>query len=74
MYTIDRIENDIIIAENLETKEKIEIKAEDFPLNIREGLVFSIENEMIIEKKEVEEDRRKVLREKMERLKHHEQK
>lgn len=74
MYTIDRIENDIIIAENLETKEKIEIKTEDFPLNIREGLVFSIENEMIIEKKEVEEDRRKVLREKMERLKHHEQK
>lgn len=72
MYAIDRIEEDIIIAENLQTKEKIEIKIEDFPLEPREGLIFSIENGIIIEKKAVEEDRRKLLREKMERLKHYE--
>lgn len=72
MYAIDRIENNLVIAESLQTKEKIEIKKEKFPFEPREGLIFSIENEKIIEKKEVEEDRRKLLREKMERLKHHE--
>lgn len=72
MYAIDRIEKDIIIAEDLQTKEKIEIKIEEFPLKPREGLIFSIENGIIIEKQEVEQDRRKLLREKMERLKHHE--
>lgn len=72
MYAIDRIEKNLVIAENLQTKEKIEIKIEKFSFEPREGLIFSIENEKIIEKKEVEEDRRKLLREKMERLKHHE--
>lgn len=72
MYAIDRIEKNLVIAENLQTKEKIEIKKEKFLFEPREGLIFSIENEKIIEKKEVEEDRRKLLREKMERLKHHE--
>lgn len=72
MYAIDRIEKNLVIAENLKTKEKIEIKKEEFSFEPREGLIFSIENEKIIEKKEVEEDRRKLLREKMERLKHHE--
>lgn len=72
MYAIDRIEKNLVIAENLQTKEKIEIKNEKFSFEPREGLIFSIENEKIIEKKEVEEDRRKLLREKMERLKHHE--
>lgn len=72
MYAIDRIEKNLVIAENLQTKEKIEIKKEEFSFEPRERLIFSIENEKIIEKKEVEEDRRKLLREKMERLKHHE--
>ncbi len=72
MYAIDRIENNLVIAENLQTKEKIELKKEEFSFEPRERLIFSIENEKIIEKKEVEEDRRKLLREKMERLKHHE--
>ena len=72
MYAIDRIENNLVIAENLQTKEKIEIAKEEFSFEPRKGLIFSIENEKIIEKKEVEEDRRKLLREKMERLKHHE--
>lgn len=51
MYAIDKIEKNLVIAENLQTKEKIELKKEEFSFEPREGLIFSIENEKIIEKK-----------------------
>ena len=44
MYAIDKIENNLVIAENLQTKEKIEIAKEEFSFEPREGLIFSIEN------------------------------
>lgn len=72
MFAIDRIEKDIVIAENLNTKEKLEIKIEEFPFQPKEGQLFAIKAGKIIEKDEEEIERRKMLREKMERLKHHE--
>ena len=72
MYAIDKIENDIILAENLETKEKISLTKEDFSFPIKEGTMFSIKDNKIIEESSKEQDRRRILREKMERLKHHE--
>lgn len=72
MYAIDRIENNIIIAEELNTKKRIELKEEGFPFQPKEGLLFSIKNNQVIEEKEEQAKRRKILREKFERLKHYE--
>ena len=72
MYAIDKIENDIILAENLETKEKISLTTKDFSFPIKEGTMFSIKDNKIIEESSKEQDRRRIIREKMERLKHHE--
>ena len=72
MYAIDRIENDIVIAENLKTKEKIELKVNEFSFTPKEGTIFSIENNSIIKQDKTEQDRRELLRQKMERLKKHE--
>ena len=37
MYAIDKIEGNLVIAENIETKEKITVKKQDFPFAIHEG-------------------------------------
>lgn len=72
MYAIDRIENNIVIAENLKTQEKIELKTNEFPFEPKEGTIFSIKNNNIIKQEETEQERRELLRKKMERLKNHE--
>lgn len=72
MYSIDKVEKNVVVAEELETKEKVILKKEDFSFPIYEGLLFSIEGDMYIQQKKKELDRRVLLREKMERLKQHE--
>ena len=72
MYAIDKIEGNLIIAENIETREKIEVDIKNFSFCPKEGIIFSIENEKIIERKDLEQKRRQMIREKMERLKRHE--
>lgn len=77
MYAIDRVEKNIVIAENLKTKEKLKIKIEDFSFEPKEGTIFSIEknnnsNSIIVKQEEYEKKRRDLLRQKMERLKKHE--
>lgn len=72
MYAIDQIENNIVIAENLKTKEKEEFNPSDFPFPIKEGMMFSIQNNIIKKEEKKEQERRHLLREKMERLKKHE--
>ena len=72
MYAIDKIEGNLVIAENIETKEKITVKKQDFPFAIHEGLLFSKEKDSYVPEEEQEKNRRNQLREKMERLKQHE--
>lgn len=72
MYVIDRIEEDKVIAENLDTKEKLEIDCKDFPFSIYEGLIFYKQEDIYIMEKEIEKKRRKSLRERLENLKKHE--
>lgn len=72
MYAIEKIENNLVIAENLETKEQITIPQKDFTFSIKEGTLFDIKNNKIIKQEKLEDERRKLLRERMERLKHHE--
>lgn len=72
MYAIEKIENNLVIAEDLETKEQITIPQKDFTFSIKEGTLFDIKNNKIIKQEKLEDERRKLLRERMERLKHHE--
>lgn len=72
LYAIDKIENNIVMAENLKTGEKKQLKIEDFPFQIYEGCLFSIKENHIIKESEKEKLRILKLREKMERLKRHE--
>ena len=72
MYAIEKIENNLVIAEDLETKEQITIPQKDFTFSIKEGTMFDIKNNKIIKQEKLEDERRKLLRERMERLKHHE--
>lgn len=72
MYAIDKIEENVVVAEDLETKEKIIIDRKYFPFPIHEGLIFSKRENIITQEDIIEKDRRKMLREKMERLKRHE--
>lgn len=51
MYTIDRIEENIVILENRETKQTIEVNKNILPNKIKEGDILDyINNEYIINK------------------------
>ncbi len=72
MYAIEKIENDLVIAENLETKEQKTFQKDEFPFVIKEGTMFIEKDKTLIACPTKEQERRHLLREKMERLKHHE--
>ena len=72
MYAIEKIDNNLVIAEDLETKEQITLSQKDFTFSIKEGTMFDIKNNKIIKQEKLEEESRKLLRERMERLKRHE--
>ncbi len=68
-FSIDRIENEVVVVENIETKEIKEIHKNLLPSSIHEGtiLVF-VDNYYIIEEAE-EEKRLTSIKEKFNRLK-----
>ncbi|MBQ8193688.1 MAG: DUF3006 domain-containing protein [Bacilli bacterium] len=51
-YVIDRIENEIAILEELNTKEKIEVEVSKLPNEIKEGIVLKKEENFIIDTEE----------------------
>lgn len=68
-YAIDRIEENIAVCQNLETKEMIEITIDKLPKNIKDGTVLLFkDNEYKIDSQE-EELRRKSIQERFNRLK-----
>lgn len=68
-YAIDKIEDDIIVLENLETKEIKEVFQTQILGNPHEGaIVIKQEDSYVISEVE-ESSRRKMLKEKLERLK-----
>lgn len=57
-YAVDKIEENIVTLESLDTKEKKEILLEVLPSNIKEGTILTYENE-VYKKDEVLEQQRK---------------
>ena len=72
MYAIEKIDNNLVIAEDLETKEQITLSQKDFTFSIKEGTMFDIKNNKIIKQEKIEQQTTKLLRERIERLKRHE--
>ncbi|MEG1309813.1 MAG: DUF3006 family protein [Bacilli bacterium] len=68
-YAIDRIVENIVILENLETKEIKNENIKLFPKNIYDGLiVIKVNNKYKIDKKEYL-SRKSIIKEKLEKLK-----
>jgi hypothetical protein len=67
-YAIDRIENNIAILENIDTKKMINIDIDNLPSDIHEGSILVYSNNQFIIDKKLEDDRRKSIQEKFNRL------
>ena len=62
LFAIDRIEDNIVILENIKTKEKREIHRCELPSNIHEGAIVKLyNNDYILEENEEEKRRREIL-------------
>ena len=67
-YIIDRIEDNITILENQETKEMIDIYINELPANIKEGNVLIYENKKYYIDVNLEQERKKNILEKFQKL------
>lgn len=67
-YTIDRIEEDIAVCENRQTKEIINIKVGELPEDIREGTILIYKDGKYILNHEKEQEIEKRIKEKMDNL------
>lgn len=67
-WAIDRIINDIVIIENIETLEKKEVSIELLPTSIHEGTILIYENEKYKLNESLEEQRRRIIEEKFKKL------
>ena len=68
-YSIDRIEENIAVLENIETKEIIEVEISQLPDNIKETNIVIYENDVYILDKNTEETRKKDLLSRFNKLK-----
>lgn len=68
-FAVDKIEEDLIVCENLSTKEKIIIKKSEISGNVHEGsIIIKNKTEYKIDSQE-EQNRRKLIQDKLNRLK-----
>lgn len=68
-YSIDRIENDKIIVQNLETLQMEEISKDKIPLSVRDGDILKLENNTYQLDETEKEKRKKRIQEKLNKLK-----
>ena len=68
LFAIDRIEDEIAVLENLETKEKREIHRELLPSSIHEGAIVKFNNNSYILNETEEEKRRREILERFRNL------
>ena len=67
-YSIDRIENNIAILEDINTGEKKEVDISLLPEEIKEGTILSFNDDKYELDLDEEEERRKRIREKFKKL------
>ena len=69
IYIVDRIEDNIAVLENKETKEIIDVTLSLLPTNLKEGNVLEYKDKKYILNIEEEEKRKKAILEKFNKLK-----
>ncbi len=69
IYIVDRIEDNIAVLENKETKEIIDVSLSLLPANLKEGNVLEYKDKKYILNIEEEEKRKKAILEKFNKLK-----
>lgn len=67
-YAVDRIEDNIVVLEDINTKEKQEVQKELLPPNIKDGTILIFENNEYKLDLNEEELRRKKIQERFNRL------
>ena len=68
-YSVDRIENDIAILENLDTREIIEVSMRELPSDIHDGVILIYDGATYKIDIDEQKSRIEMMREKMNRLK-----
>lgn len=68
-FSVDRIEENIVIIQNLTTKEIIEISKDVLPNNIQDGSIITYENNKYVLDHKYKKKRETIIREKIDRLK-----
>ena len=68
-YSVDRIENNIIVLENLDTKEIKEINKSKLSFKVKEGDILVFKDNVFIKDDKAKEDRLKMMQEKFNKLK-----
>ena len=68
-YSVDRIEEDIIVLENIDNKEIIEINKSELDFEVVDGNILRLVDGKFVLDKELEVKRKESLRERLNRLK-----
>ena len=68
-YSVDRIEDNIIILQDLDTKEIKEVLKKDIGIRVKDGDILVYKDNKYMKDNRLKEDRVKLIQEKMNRLK-----
>ena len=68
-YSVDRIEEDIIVLENIDNKEIIEINKSELDFEVIDGNILRLVDGKFVLDQEIEIKRKESLRERLNRLK-----
>jgi hypothetical protein len=68
-YCVDRIEDNIIILQDLDTKEIKEVLKKDIGIRVKDGDILVYKDNKYMKDNKLKEDRIKLIQEKMNRLK-----
>lgn len=71
-YAVDQIVDDIVVLENVLTREIKRIKKDKLPCNVHEGSILSEVDNSFVLNTSLEDRRRSIIQEKMNRLKNKE--
>ena len=68
-YAVDRIEGNIIILENINTKEIKEINKKSISFKVNDGDILVLKNNKYYKDDKLKEERLKIIKEKLDKLK-----
>ena len=68
-YSVDRVEDNIIVLQNINTKEIIEINKKDINFKVVDGDIIIFKDNKFIKDKKLKEDRLRLIQEKINKVK-----